>query len=364
MFIRLKFSVGNSCWGTMEITVTLVSPRSSVNQGFFRMGAALRARNPPPGVRYRFREGGMSIPPRLDRYQVSPETVAYWLGSTILEHLKTRAEGLIHAFYWGYFNVWRPWIHDNDSSVSQYLVDYFNYDKVTTKLVKIVSRILNSDSCRRVVVWSEWARRGMIADGVREDKLTVIPPPIEPKPRRQAQNERLVIGFVGRDYERKRGRLVVEAFRELEKSYPLKLIYVGEIPDRDVRSYVEAHPNIVHYDFLPNRLVHQEVYSKADIVVLPTRADTFPMTVLEAMSYGIPVVASDLPIIREQLGPCHEKCTFRRDNPAEFVEKLRVFIESEEERRRVGDALRRRVEEHYSPQVVSPKLLEVYRKAL
>lgn len=348
----------------MSITVTLVSPRSSVNQGFFRMGAALRAKNPPPGVKYRYRESGIRVPPRFDRYQVSPETIAYWFGSTLLEHLGTRAEGLIHAFYWGYFNLWRPWIHDNDSSVSQYLVEYFNYGKLTAKLVKLVSRILNAESCRRVVVWSEWARRGMVADGVREDKLVVIPPPIEPKPARQRLGDEVVIGFVGRDYERKRGRIVVEAFRKLERSHPVRLIYVGEIPEKEVRAYVESNPRIVHYDFLPNSLVHREVYSKIDVLALPTRADTFPMTVLEAMSYGIPVVASDLPIIREQLGDTHQRCTFGRDSPAEFEEKLRVFVEDEKERRRVGEALRRRVEENYSPQVVNPKLLEVYRKAL
>lgn len=348
----------------MGITVTLVAPRSSVNQGFFRMGAALRARNPPPGVKYKYREGGALVSPRFDRYQVKPETVAYWFGSTILEHLRTRAEGLIHAFYWGYFNLWRPWIHDNDSSVSQYLISYFNYGKMAAKAAKIVSRILNSDSCRRVIVWSEWARRGMIEDGVLEEKLVVIPPPFEPKPPIRKDGEELVISFIGRDYERKGGRIVIDAFRRLEGSYPIRLIYVGEIPDRNVRAYVKGNPKIAHYDFLPNSLVHREVFPKTDIFVLPTRADTFAVTVAEAMSYGIPVVASDLPVIREQLGAVHEKCTFRRDDPSEFLEKLRAFIESERERRVVGEALRRRVEESYSPQAVNPKLLEVYRKAV
>jgi len=329
------------------------------------MGAALRARNPPPGVNYKYKEGGMAIPPRLDRYQVSPETVAYWVGSTLLEHLKTRAEGLIHSFYWGYFNLWKPWIHDNDSSVSQYLVDYFNYDKITTKVVKIVSKILNSDSCRRVVVWSEWAKRGMIADGVREDKLAVIPPPIEPKPVRQKPVEKkLTVSFIGRDYERKRGRMVVDAFRQLKETYPIRLIYVGEIPDRSVKAFVESDPDVTYYEFLPNKLVHQEVYPKSDILVLPTKADTFPLTVLEAMSYGIPVIASDLPIIKEQLGSVGDKCTFKRDDHKEFVEKLRILLEDEAERRRIGEALRRRVEDYYSPRVVNPKLLEVYRKAI
>jgi len=348
----------------MDLTVTLVSPRSSVNQGFFRMGAALRARSPPPGVKYRYREAGMNIPPRLDRYQVSPETLVYWFGSTVLEHLKTKADGLIHSFYWGYFNAWKPWIHDNDSSVSQYLVEYFNYDKITTKVVKIVSKILNAESCRRVVVWSEWAKQGMINDGVKDEKLVVIPPPIEVKPHGKTLDSKPVVTFIGRDYYRKRGWMVLDAFRELQKVKPFKLIYVGEIPDKGVKSYVDSNPDITHYEFLPNKLIHERVYPKTDILVLPTKADTFPVTILEAMSYGIPILASDLPIIREQLGASSDKCTFSRGSQVEFTEKLRGMLENEKERRIIGEALRRRVEEYYSPKTVNAKLLEVYRQAI
>jgi glycosyltransferase involved in cell wall biosynthesis len=328
------------------------------------MGAALRARNPPPGVRYKYRESGVSVPPRLDRYQVSPETMVYWLGSTLIEHLKTRAEGLVHAFYWGYFNLWKPWIHDNDSSVSQYLVEYFNYDKITTKIVKLVSRMLNADSCRRVVVWSEWARRGMIRDGVNEDKIIVIPPPIDTKTRPINAGRKPVVTFIGRDYDRKRGRMVIEAFKALKQVSPFKLIYVGEIPDRAVKGYVEGDPDITHYEFLPNRMIHEKVYPVTDVFVLPTRADTFPISVLEAMSYGIPVVASDLPIIKEQLGEVSDKCTFDRNNQLDFIEKLRYMVQDEKERRRVGQALSRRVDQHYSPKVNGPRLLEVYRHAI
>ncbi|MEM0272421.1 MAG: glycosyltransferase family 4 protein [Thermoprotei archaeon] len=348
----------------MVLEVTLVSPRSSVNQGFFRMGAALRARNPPPGVKYTYKQSGMNVSPRLDRYQVSPETLAYWLGSALLEHLKTRAGGLIHSFYWGYFNAWRPWIHDNDSSVSQYLVEYFNYDKITTKVVKIVSKILNAESCRRVVVWSEWAKQGMINDGVRDDKLVVIPPPIEPKRITKTNNVgKPVVAFIGRDYERKRGWMVLEAFKRLRNITPFRLIYVGEIPDKGVKAYVDGNPDITHYPFLPNKFIHEKVYPKADIVVLPTKADTFPVTILEAMSYGIPVVASNLPIIREQLGASSDNCTFSMESLEEFIEKLRSMLEDEKRRRIIGEALIKRVEEYYSPKAVNPKLLEVYRQA-
>jgi hypothetical protein len=50
--------------------------------------------------------------------------------------------------------------------------------------------------------------------------------------------------------------------------------------------------------------------------------------------------------------------------PSRVHEKLRGMLENEKERRIIGEALRRRVEEYYSPKIVNAKLLEVYRQAI
>lgn len=61
-------------------------------------------------------------------------------------------------------------------------------------------------------------------------------------------------------------------------------------PGRDNLRYVKAGDNM------------SAVYSKTKALLFPTRSETYGMVVAEAMMYGIPVVASDLPGVREAGG--------------------------------------------------------------
>jgi glycosyltransferase involved in cell wall biosynthesis len=46
----------------------------------------------------------------------------------------------------------------------------------------------------------------------------------------------------------------------------------------------------------------QSVISGADVILMPSLSEGFPLVPVEALSLGVPVVASDLPIHREILG--------------------------------------------------------------
>lgn len=346
--------------------MTLVAPKSSVTKGFYRMGASLRVAHPPPGVKYVFRKSGFQIPPKFDQYQFSPETFTFWLVNALFDHLRTRFRGnLIHSFFWSYFNLWHPWIHENDSSLSQYLSGYFSKqsDK-SNRFVRLAASILNANSCKKVIVWSEHAKNGMIDDGVVEEKVVVVPPPIPTRNRLSEQADRVTITFVGRDYERKGGDMVVRAFADLEKRQNVHLNYIGSIDDKGLRDYVKKNPNISYYEFLFNSDLHREVFPTTDLLVLPTRAEAFGLTVLEAMSYGIPVLASDLTVIKELLNGYSETCTFKRDDYHEFIEKLEFMVGNESVRKSVGLGLKRIVEDRYKPSVVNQKLAKVYNECL
>lgn len=87
----------------------------------------------------------------------------------------------------------------------------------------------------------------------------------------------------------------LEAFARVREDVPdAHLVFVG---DGDLRKRVELRArelgaNWVH--FLGLRSDVAQVLRLADVMVLPSSADAMPMTVLEALALGVPVVATDV----------------------------------------------------------------------
>jgi glycosyltransferase involved in cell wall biosynthesis len=90
--------------------------------------------------------------------------------------------------------------------------------------------------------------------------------------------------FVGAEWERKGGPLLVEAFKRVLKKHPdARLTIVGVSPQIDV-----SNCDIVGR--VPRDQVHS-YFRKAAIFCLPTRVEPFGVVFVESMFYKIPVVA-------------------------------------------------------------------------
>ena len=80
-------------------------------------------------------------------------------------------------------------------------------------------------------------------------------------------------------------------------------------------------------------------YAAADLVVLPSRAETYAMVVTEALAHALPVVASAVGGVPEALGHGDDGSTpgllVRPDDPAELAAALRRWLEDPARRRRL-----------------------------
>lgn len=135
-----------------------------------------------------------------------------------------------------------------------------------------------------------------------------------------------VILFVGRLVEGKRPGIALEAFEELPQSLNAELYVAG---DGSLRSDLEKRAGAdvtflgqVPYDEMPS------VYRSGDVLILPSRAEGLPRTILEAFASETPVVASALPHIGDVVE--HAGMTVERDVVEEYqAAVLRVFDRSQ-----------------------------------
>ena len=78
------------------------------------------------------------------------------------------------------------------------------------------------------------------------------------------------------------------------------------------------------------------LYRNTDIFIFPTRRESFGNVILEAMSYMVPVIATDEGSIPEILDNGNAGVLFQKQNPADLAEKLIYLIGSEEKRKEIG----------------------------
>lgn len=151
---------------------------------------------------------------------------------------------------------------------------------------------------RRVTEFGVTSPIEVVANGVDTDRFT----PEGPTSDRIDHDEPVVL-FVGRLVEGKRPQDAVKAVSQLPDRMNARLYIVGDGP---MRTELEAMASNsvrflgqVPYDEMPR------IYRAADVLVLPSRAEGVPRTVLESFSSGVPVVSSHLehtaPIV-EQAG--------------------------------------------------------------
>jgi glycosyltransferase involved in cell wall biosynthesis len=107
--------------------------------------------------------------------------------------------------------------------------------------------------------------------------------------------ERRRLLAVGRFVEIKRFDILIEAFSGLaNKHTDWDLVIVGDGPLRDTLEKQIRRFNLSNRIFLPGRSSNMgEWYKNSDLYALSSRSEGFPMTLIEAMSYGLTAVSFD-----------------------------------------------------------------------
>jgi glycosyltransferase involved in cell wall biosynthesis len=110
------------------------------------------------------------------------------------------------------------------------------------------------------------------------------------------------------------------------------------IDDSRVRVYNDLRPN-------DTRLV--ELYSRADIFVLPTRADCYSLAGIEALASGLPVILGRTGGTGDVIRDGKTGYLIEPDNPTALSMPLDALIHDAALRRAMGEAARADAEERY-----------------
>ena len=188
--------------------------------------------------------------------------------------------------------------------------------------------------------------------------LLVIPnwvPRVPTTNKKAGRHHPLRLLFVGRLETNKGLHLLLHA---LETISDYQLTVVGEGSEMPHLRSLAVGKNVVFCGFRADTTIY---YQDADIFVMPSQGpEGLPLVTIEAMSYGLPCILSDLPVHVEVSQGGTGAILFKSGDVASLRIKLQALMDSEHERDRIGDAAYRLVQQRHSPQVAIQAYLNAF----
>lgn len=261
--------------------------------------------------------------------------------------------------------LYTPTVLMTDVTPAQYdrLGEQYRHAPDRNPALRAVKHYLNRLNFRlaaAIIPYSTWVRDSLIDDyGVSPDRVHVIPPGVDTARWRPARRPgqagcpvRLL--FVGGDFLRKGGYLLLEVFRSLalhERGAELHIV---------TREPVPSTPGVVvHHGLRNNSLELQALYQQADIFVLPTLADCFSWVAIEAMATGLPVITTAVGGIPDIVEHGRTGYLLPPGDGRELGAALRRLIDDGALREAMGRAGRERAVAHFDARANAQRLLDL-----
>jgi glycosyltransferase involved in cell wall biosynthesis len=146
--------------------------------------------------------------------------------------------------------------------------------------------------------------------GLPPDRLRVVPLGVddiffESEARLEKKAGEIWLLHVGSTIPRKRIGFLLDLMAEVRRNYPMaKLIRVGgdftvaqkkQVQDLDLQDAIVSQPHLSHATLA-------ELYATCDLTLLPSASEGFGFPILESLACRTPVLATDLPVLREAGG--------------------------------------------------------------
>jgi len=174
-----------------------------------------------------------------------------------------------------------------------------------------------------------------------------------------------VIATVGRqEFQKGQWHLLASMPRVLQAHPGTRVLLAGRSGNASVRldevmrtAGLDGHARLLgHRDDVP------EILASSDLFVFPSLYEGLGGALIEAMALGLPIVASDLPAIREVVEPGRNAILVPPGSPADLAAAIGTLIDDEPRRRAMGERGRRIFEERFTLERSATRMIELVER--
>jgi len=249
-----------------------------------------------------------------------------------------------------------PWMCSYDSVIEE-IIRKNAYTNLEVRICRRVDHIIAVSKTIKDELISKW--------GTCDDKITVIPSGVDTKFFEPGKNKGDYCLFVGQLTQRKGVEYLIRAIHRLSKN--IQCIIVGEGPERTslIKSVNELNlsSTIIFKGAVPfDRL--KSLYADASFFVLPSISEGLPLTTLEAMASGCPVIASSVSGVIDVIEDGYNGFLVEPHDVETLSNRIEVLAGDQELRMVMGKRAREMVEKSYSWDSIAERVTAVYKEVI
>jgi glycosyltransferase involved in cell wall biosynthesis len=295
---------------------------------------------------------------------------------TLVRYLKRRAPDLVHTHTLVPGNIlWRLACRIAGIPLVNHIhiENYFGERRVKARLVRLLDTLTASIPARHIAV-SWHTARTLVEQGYPTERLTGVhngvPCPdreIVPEDFPALSDSKPIIGCVARLCERKGQADLLKVFPRVLDLFPDATLWLIGKDQQTGGEYERALKRLAESLDVAERVVfwgHQDdpaaLMEKMTVLVLPSYDEGCPLVLLEAMSLGVPVVATRVAGVPELISDGETGYLVSPGDQELLADRIIRLLVDSDARRRLSERGRERVMEDFTREHMVGKVQSVY----
>jgi len=254
-----------------------------------------------------------------------------------------------------------------------------NIDKKTFLLKRDIPaqiyRLILRTAFKKVIIVSRYLAGEIRSEALHipEEKIVIIPNGIKAlrgtnnKIRRELgiNDDEIVITEIGTIAKKGHSDLVKAGRLIVDRGYNVRFLIVGTGRERtDIEKLVERTKLSTNFYFLGYREDIEDILSSTDIFILPSFSEGLPISILEAMCLGKPIIATSVGGIRDAIINGQTGIIVNTNSPNEIANSVSILIDNSYLRKKIGENAKRYFYSNFTIERMLNDYTDVYKTLL
>ena len=226
---------------------------------------------------------------------------------------------------------------------------------------------IHSACADKVILLSQQAQKEFCGTNIPLEKSAIIYNPCSAKPLNRGISQEKIILYAGALNSRKGYKDLIEAFATIATRHPEWRVVLAGSGEMEQAQEIARNCGIASQIELPGWITGEEkdaLFSKASIFCLPSYAEGFPMAVLDAWGYSLPVITTPVGGLPDVLVDGENALVFTPGDTERLAAHIDLLITNEELRRRIADNSHTLATTKFSMSAISNDIEHLYQNLL